>query len=311
MVTEEAYVLLFVAVVLVVVVIGIAVLTLNRIRRQKTRLLGDLKHSPRLDADRAFNRLMMSRREEEIVARQGADTHRARELVAQSQAALDLRQFDRAYELATSAHESLVKARLGPIPGAPLPSAAPPGGSPRAAPPVASTSAAATLGASGPKASSSPPPASIPRGRVEAQFEMRLLDSELEAAQASHPSAPATIAGVDFQAKARTAFDAGQYSEAFRLALKGRRGLGGHVETVAPGPTTRATDAGGAPLDPAAAAESAAGSARCPNCGYPVTDADAFCRGCGTPRVPMTCPKCGTQRAPSDTFCGRCGERFS
>lgn len=311
MVTEQAYVLLFVAVVLVVIVVGIALLTLNRIRRRKTQLLDELKHSPRLDADRAFNRVMMSRREEDIVARQGADTRRAREQIAQAQAALDLRQFDRAYELATSAHESLVKARQGSSPGAPLVSASTTETRPRPLTPNPPGVSPVSPTAASPGRTPAAAAPAIPRGRAEAQFEMKLLDSELDAATASHPGAPATLAGLDFQAKARAAFDAGQFSDAFRLALKGRRGLGGRVETVAPGPASRAPDAGAVPVDADAAAESAAGSARCPNCGYPVTSADAFCRGCGTPRTPMTCPKCGAARAPADTFCGRCGERFS
>jgi hypothetical protein len=300
--TEQVYVLLVVAVVLVVVVVGIALLTLNRIRRRKTQLLDELKHSPRLDADRAFNRVMMTRREEEIVARQGADTHRAREQIALAQSALDLRQFDRAYELATSAHESLVKARQGPIPGAPLPSA----------PPLPASLLPEPVGpGSGSGAAAPSATVGIPRGRVESQFEMRLLDSDLEEARARRPTEPATLAGIEFQTKANAAFDVGDYSEAFRLALKGRRGLGGRVETVAPGPTSRSADTAPGAVDPSAAAESAASSARCPSCGYPVTPSDAFCRGCGTPRTPTVCSRCGAARAASDTFCGRCGERFN
>jgi len=308
--TEQVYALLFVAIVLVVVVVGIALLTLNRIRRRRNQLLDELKHSPRLDADRAFNRVMMSRREEDIVARQGVDTRRARERIAQAQSALDLRQFDRAYEHATAAHEALVKARQGPMPGAPLPSAAPlePSLLPTNARPGPAT--VPTNGGAMSAASPNPPAPGLPRGRVESQFEMRLLDSDLESARATRPTDPGTLAGIDFQTKARSAFDTGDYSEAFRLALKGRRGLGGKVETVAPGPGSR-SEVGPAPVDPSAAAESAAGSARCPSCGYPTSSTDAFCRGCGTPRTPTVCARCGTARAASDTFCGRCGERFS
>ena len=173
------------------------------------------------------------------------------------------------------------------------------------APPLATASAA--VAATSPAAVS----AGIPRGRAESQFQMHLLDSELQSAKSAHPSDPATLAGIDFQAKAQAAFDTGAYPDAFRFALKGRRGLGGHVEAVAPGPATHAAPAVSAPIDPDRAAEVAAGAARCPNCGYPTNPDDAFCRGCGTPRAPSTCPRCGTARTPSDTFCGRCGERFS
>ena len=304
MASEQIYLLLFAAVVLVVVVVALALYTLQRIRRRKQQILGELKHSPRLDSDRAFNRIVMARREADIVGRQGKDVSRAREQIAQAQAQLDLRNFARAYELAQSAHESLVQAYQSATPGAPLPAADPIPS--RASPRSASASLSPPMR---PAAGAAPPPITpIPRGRMEAQFEMRLLEADLARASAERPSDPATLSGVDFQDRARTAFDAGQFAEAFRFALKGRRNLGGKVEAVAPGPGSAA---GGEPLDASAAAESAASASRCAECGYPTTPADAFCRGCGTPRTPSTCPRCGAPRTAADTFCGRCGERFS
>ena len=137
---------------------------------------------------------------------------------------------------------------------------------------------------------------------------MRLLDLDLATAKKNRPSDPGTLAGVDFQSKAQTAYDAGQYTEAFRFALKGRRGLGGNVETVAPGPATRGLTSPVGPLDPAQAAESAASAARCPSCGYPTTPEDVFCRGCGAPRTSSACPRCGTS---TSTVCTRCRVRES
>ena len=312
MATTETYYVLFLAVVLVIVVIGLLLLALQRLRRRKAELLKDLEGRPRANADRAFNRLAMARREADIVAHQGLDVSAARDQIAQSQAALDNRQFDRAYERAQSAHESLVAARQG----RPLPSG-PPARDPPAVP------SRPVLTSSSPSATSVPvaPPAGspgLPRNRVESQFEMRLLAADLETAQRTRPSDPGTLAAVDFQSRARAAFDAEQYTDAFRFALKGRRGLGGNVETVAVGPTSGSArgpvvpgNPDGVPLDPGAAADRAASSARCPNCGYPTSPDDAFCRGCGTPREPSTCPRCGAPRSPADTFCGRCGERFS
>jgi hypothetical protein len=307
--TVQVYYLLFAAVVLGIAVVAVLLLTLKRLKQRKARLLSELAHSPRLDADRAFNRIEMARREAAIVAHQGLDVSRARDQIAEAQSAMDLRHFDRAYELAQSAHETLVQSRLGRSAPPPIATSDPmsPRGSPRSgvSPPLASSSAA------GPTGATPAPVPQLPRGRVEAQFQMHLLASELDAAKARRPTDPATLAGVDFQDKARTAFDAGQYTDALRLALKGRRGLGGHVETVAPTAATRGTDAAAAANDVQAAAESAASATRCPNCGYPTTPSDVFCRGCGTPRTPTACPKCGTARTPTDTFCGRCGERFS
>jgi hypothetical protein len=311
MATEEVYIILFAAVVLVCVFVGLLLLALQRLRRRKAQLISDLKNSPRLNADRAFNRLEMARREVGILGKQGSDVSRARELIAQSQSALDLRQFERSYELAQSAHESLVSSRQG-RPVAPIPAAREP-----MSPRVPVTGAAPSMNPA-PFSLTSPSNSGLPRNRMESQFEMRLLDSDLESAQRTRPSEPATLAALDFRAKARVAFDAGEYTDAFRFALKGRKGIGGHVEVVAPGPASRSggTLAGGldsaeGSLDLGASVERVASAARCPSCGYPTTPEDVFCRGCGTPRAPSACPRCGTPRTPADTFCGRCGERFS
>jgi Double zinc ribbon len=303
--SEGVYVVLFVAVVLVILFVALLLLAIQRLRRRKTQLLDDLKSSPRLNSDRAFNRLEMARREAAVLSRQGVEISRARELIAQSQAALDLRQFERAYERAQSAHEALVAARQGRPLAAATPTREPM--SPRSG----------SMGPDGSSATalpSTPAPTGLPKNRAESQFEMRLLDSDVESAKQSKPSDPATLAATDFQGKAQAAFDSGEYTEALRLALKGRRGLGGKVETVAPGPSSRPL--GGAsspndPQDPGATAERAASATRCSSCGYPTTPDDVFCRGCGSPRAPAACPRCGTPRTPADTFCGRCGERFS
>lgn len=311
MATEQVYLLLFGAVVLVVVFVAVLLLAIRRLRRRKAQLLSDLKNSPRLNSDRAFNRLAMARREADILAQQGTEVSRARELIAQSQSAFDLGQNERSYELAQSAHEALVSARQGrPL----LASAAPaepmtPRSGTRTAPPPEGVSGALSSGS--PLASRPPPSTGLPRNRLESQFEIRMLDAELEVARSSRPSEPATLVGIAFQAQAQAAFAAGQYTEAFRFALKGRRGLGGNIEGVAPGPGSRSPDAVSGPLDPSRTAETAASAVRCPNCGYPTTPDDVFCRGCGSPRSPASCPRCGTPRTPADTFCGRCGERFN
>lgn len=310
MATEQVYLLIFGAVVLTVVFVAVLLLAIQRLRRRKAQLLRDLKNSPRLNADRAYNRLAMARREADILANQGNDVRPARALIAQSQSAFDLGQTERSYELAQSAHESLVSARQGlALPSSPAPEPLSPRTSSRPLP--AASAVAPGAPASEPSTPPVPPATGLPRNRVESQFEMRLLESDLASAQRNRPSEPATRAAIDFQKRAQASFAAGQYTEAFGFALKGRRGLGGNVEAVAPGPNPRAPEAATGPLDPRVAAERAASSSRCPNCGYPTTPDDVFCRGCGTPRAPAACPRCGTPRTPADTFCGRCGERFS
>ncbi len=305
--SEEIYEITVAVIALGLVAVGLGLWTLQRLRRRKEQILRELKHSPRLDADRAFNRIAMARREADIVARQGKDVGRAREQIADAQSALDRHDSARAYELANKAHDSLVDSFRAPTVGAPLLSADPVPSLARSASPVSARPAPTGTASPSPPA----PVAPVPRNRMEAQFELRLLDAEVDEAKGRRPNEPATIAAIDLQTKAHVSFDQGQFADAFRYALKGRRGLGGKVEAIAPSPGTAPGNGGVAPVDPALAAEDAASAARCPSCGYPVTAADQFCRGCGVPRTPTACPKCGTPRAPSDTFCGSCGQRFS
>jgi Double zinc ribbon len=317
---SEVYVLLAVVVILVVIVAAILLLVLGRLKRRRAQLLSELSGPPRLVSDRAFNRLEMARREAAILGRQGADTSRARELIAQSQAALDQRQFARSYELAQSAHEALVHVRTtGTLPssGTVTPAVAPPASSRVAVPrPVAAPSAAAAP--STPVGGGLDAAAPVPRlapNRAESQFQIRLLDGELDDAKAKR-SSPAMLATAGaLRSQAQSSFDHEQYTDALRFALRGRRELGGNVESLAPGPAPPPPAAGdrsnGGSGDPSLVADRTASGARCPQCGYPALADDAFCRGCGLPRTPTTCAKCGAARTPSDTFCGRCGQRFS
>jgi hypothetical protein len=316
---SDFYLLLAAAVVLGVVVIALFLLALQRLKRRRAKLLQDLAASPRQAGDRAYNRLEMARREAAILGRQGVDIARAREQIAQSQAAFDGGNYTRAYELAQSAHESMVHARQTGSVGSATPSTAPP----LAAAPLLTAPLVGGPGRGGsrtpdrdgdPSAGAAPPPRLAPN-RAESQFQMHLLDSDLDAARSSRRSAGTISAVAALRSQAQSAFDSEQYTDALKLALRGRRELGGKVETLAPSPSiVRSEPAGGGDsggLDAAASAERAASGSRCAQCGYPARPDDAFCRGCGLPRVPAVCPKCGASRTPSDTFCGRCGERFS
>ena len=310
MTSGEVYIALFVAVVLGVVVVAVLLVAIGRLKRRRAQLLDELKNAPELIHDRAYNRLAMARREVEILARQGTDVTRAREMIAQSQSAFDLGKFDRSYELAQSAHESLVAARSG----RPLSSTA-------GAQPLSSRASPAPAPGAG--ASSAPPaterPGDLPDpgsrnplvpNQAQAQFELKLLDADLAEAQRTRPAHPATLAAVELRANAQTSWEAGQYTDSFRFALRARRSLGS-VEAVGPSPGTGGSTPSPPALDAADAAERAASSARCPECGNPVNADDAFCRGCGVPRAPSVCPGCGAPRGIRDAFCGRCGRTFS
>lgn len=294
-------ILIAIAAILVVVVVAIFLVVLRRLRAKRDRILNELGAKPALVQDRAFNRLAMARREADILAPTGTDTTRARELIAQSQGAFDTHDFPRSYELAQSAHEALVHAhgRIGPLSAA--------------VPRTPGMVGPAPAGA--PTASSSPPPvapAPLPRNRAESQFQLRLLDQEVVTARRERAKEASTLEAAQLQTQAQASFDRGEFTEAFRLALRARRSLGGKVEALAaPARIGGTSTFPEGPEDPSDAAERAAGANRCSNCGYPALPDDTFCRGCGTPRTASACAACGSPRATSDTFCGRCGAQFT
>jgi hypothetical protein len=298
--SSSLLILIAATVILVVVVVAIFLVIARRLREKRDRILNELGAKPALVQDRAFNRLAMARREVDVLARTGADTSRARELIAQSQGAFDTHDFPRSYELAQSAHEALVHARgrVGPVSGE-IPRT--PGLVAR--PPPASLPAATA-------APAPPPAAPLPRNRAESQFQLRLLDQEVATAQKDRPKQGTTVEAIQLQTQAHAAFDTGEFTEAFRLGLKARRTLGGKVEALAAFPRSAAPSSARLE-DPTVAADRVAGANRCSSCGYPALPDDTFCRGCGSPRTASTCAACGSPRATSDTFCGRCGAQFT
>jgi hypothetical protein len=299
-------------VILAIVLVGLFLWMSRHLRQRKAKILSELADKPELNQDRAFNRLAMARRESEILAGQGVDVRRAQELIAESQGAFDTRQYDRSYRVAQSAHEALVNARTQ-------------GARVAGGPPLASGGPGAlTSSGSGPLPSSSgsPPPSArpsepaIPKNRAESQFQLRVLHDELSAVTGSRAKSP-NVAGAKVLAdQAQTAFDKGDFNEAFRLALRGRRTLGGTLESLAPSPgaglaaARLSANPNGGPPDAIQTADTLASAERCPDCGYPSLAGDEFCRGCGRPRTPVVCPSCGAARVADEAFCGRCGARF-
>ena len=257
----------------------------------------------------------MARTEADLLERQGVDVARARQLIGLAESSFGTRQFDRAFDLAQSAHNTLVAARKAPKTAPPAQPPAPAAPSPAPAP----FRPTVLLPAAGANAVDPPGPtvSKVPKNRAESHFELGLLERDLETAKRERPKQNGTRKGEATRAVAQAAYDRADYTEAFRLALKGRREVGGRVETLAPAGSVRTTggspEAPEAPLTsdtPAQVAETVASAERCPQCGHPTQSSDAFCRGCGTPRVPATCPKCGSARLATDTFCGVCGRRY-
>jgi len=305
---------LVVGLLLTAVLIVAAFYVLGRLRKRRQQQYGGPPVAPEVASDRAFNRLSMARKEADLLERQGVDVAPARTLIGLSESSFGHREFDRAYELAQSAHEALVAARKGLKSGPSLPLVAGPRDSTPSLP-----GSGSPLPAPGGRSGASPPPVpaapKVPKNRVESQFEIRLLEDDL--AKRGRPGKGGNAKAEALRTEAQAAYDRADYTEAFRLALRGRREVGGHVETLAPGPVP-ASEGGlgsGGPLTagsrPGLEAERLAGSERCPQCGHPNLPSDAFCRGCGASRVPAACPQCGATRGAIDTFCGRCGQRFA
>lgn len=303
----EAYALLAVGVVLVVVVIVVVSQSLRRYRLRRLEELRGSGSAPGGGSDRAYNRLALARREADLLAAQGGDVERASQLIALADRSLQTREFDRAYDLAQAAHETLVRARREPRRGHPLATNPAVGAvAPAATPSEGGTAPSAEAGAAG--------ASSVAKNRAEAQFQLRLFDQDLAAASKGGTNRAGVKEARNLYVQAHAAFARADYAEAFRLALRGRRRVGGRVESLAPPPSGPAPPQGAqgtaALGDAAQAAEEVAALDRCPLCGHPTAANDAFCRGCGAARTPSVCPKCGASRQPTDTFCGRCGERY-
>jgi hypothetical protein len=311
--TGEQYALAT-GIVLTAVLLVVAFYAMRHLRRRRERLREKREDDPAVASDRAFNRLAMARTEADLLERQGVDVAQARQLIGLAESSFGTRQFNRAFDLAQSAHNTLVAARKAPKSAPPAQPPAPATPSPAAAP----FRPTVPLPAAGPNDRDLPAPtvSKVPKNRAESHFELGLLERDLETARRERPKQSGTKKGEATRVEAQAAYDRADYTEAFRLALKGRREVGGRVETLAPGPV-RAVDASSkgaeAPLTsdtPAQVAETVAAAERCPQCGHPTQSSDAFCRGCGTPRVPATCPKCGAPRLATDSFCGTCGQKY-
>ncbi len=293
----QAYELLAAGVVGVAFVVFVVVYFL---RSYRMRRLEELKGDPvgRASAgDRAYNRIALARREADLLESQGTEVSRARQLIELANHSLDQRQNDRAYELAQSAHETLVKARREPrLRSAWDPTASPTPEPLASVPPMAPSPAL--------NATPAPSPA-VPKNRVEAQFELRLLEQDL--AQAGSAAAGPNKEARELYVQGHAAFDKGNFADAFRLAIRGRRKVGATVESLggsAAGQPPMVPGAG--PLDPDRTAEATASAGRCAQCGHPLVAGDGYCRGCGAP-TSNPCPKCGSPRRARDTFCGKCG----
>lgn len=287
-----------------------------RLRRRRRILTDELDTSREVRDDRAYNQIQLARAAADRLERAGADVGPVRRRIDEAEAARARRDTETALAVARSAQEALVRLQQEPVAEVPLSAGAVGAAAPRSGSygPSSTASIAPPMGPAGLDLASLPdrsdaadeaPVGRLPKNKAEAHFQLTLLADEIGAADGKGgPSADLTEAKT-FLADARSAYDRADYTEALRLGLKGRRRVGGRLETLAPSAATHPE----ASLEgrPASPTSSAAG-ARCSNCGQPMRPGDRFCRGCGSSNDAARCRNCGQALAADDRFCGACGE---
>ena len=278
----------------------------RRLNARIAALRAQVGDSPEFTDDRSYNLLRIARSEAEVLARQGVDVQAAQEILAEADASLRRRDFDAALSAARRAHELLVRLRERPsVPNRAASTSRSMTSSPDRRDPAATPNAPFADASPGPTASGggdpAPPAPRLAKNRAESHFQIRLLREEIArgAPEASPAGAVAEAQrGAD---EAQRDYDAGEYTEALKVALRSRRKLGAPIESL-PAPTTRI-----APTPAAVPATSPSGTAPCATCGRPLKSSDRFCRACGASRSPTTCPSCSTPLEPGDQYCAGCG----
>jgi len=298
--------LLVAAVVVIAIAGGLLLILRRRLNARLAALRTKLGDPPEFKDDRSYNLLRIARSEAEVLARQGVDVQPAEEILAEADAALRRRDFDGALSDARRAHELLVGLRDRPsIPSRASPPSRSMTTSPAKRDPAPTPNAPFVDAAPGPaSAAGGDPDAPAPRlakNRAESHFQIRLLREEIARGAPEASPAGAVEEAQSGADAAQQAYDAGEYTDALRLALRSRRKLGAPIESL-PAPTTRIP-----PTPAALPASSPMGTEPCPTCGRPLKSSDRFCRGCGTARSPTACPNCSTPLEPGDKFCAGCG----
>jgi hypothetical protein len=291
--------------ILVVVCIAVGVLAWQALRRRRDQLRSEINASHASVEERAFNRIQIGRSAADHLERSGADVSGSRRLLDQASKSYDAGHHDDALALASSAHATLLAQTKSPAPLAPATLSVP---APDTASPADSSPGAPITPTMSPPPTSEPsnegtatPPGRLPKNKAESHFQLRLLDEEIAAGGPAGTTA-STVTGVQaFAREAHASYDRGDFTDALRVALKGRRTLGARLETLPPSSVLPATAAD------APTATAPGGSDRCRKCGQPLRPGDMFCRGCGAAVAATNCARCGDSLEGSDQFCGRCG----
>lgn len=304
------------AIVLIAIVIAFLYYVRQRADRRKQELLGELADSRERVEDRAHNQIRLARHEARLLAAEGTDVSAPDRRLAEAEASLARHDGFHALQIARSVHDGLVQTRQRSLAmggssstfprGGALPSSATHRPGEIAGPPTLSLDAPSD-GLEELEPLGSPPPGAPPKNRLEAQFQLGLVDGELAEADRSRPNEAEVSEAKRIVAQARARQSEGEFTDALRLALKARRTLGGRVESL---PPVRSAPAA-ASTSSAAPAAGADSGRRCRGCGRPVSAADQFCRSCGSPVGALRCPRCASTLGGSDLFCGTCGSPVS
>ena len=295
--------------------------------------------------DAAHNQILTTRAVLKRLESQGEDVTAAKAILKQAQGKLEAGRYAQALQLAREARNSMApRATSAPVTSRVRVPASPrkvekeellyrdiAEGSRGGAKPAAGSPAGASMEETDiPESDGSGNPPSIPelrkgvpKNQLESRFEINVLEESLEkTGEGSFAEARKLLT------LAQRSFDRGDYSDALRLAMRGRKIVGtGTEETISLSPATVVETPPDAPL-PSAARSSAppvvkdvvpepgTGEARpvlmrCSRCGRENPVTNKFCRGCGKPLAEPLCPRCQKPVSPDDAFCGVCGAPIS
>ena len=283
------------------VAMGIAFLYLIHWTRRRSRALSEEPLPSRAELqDRAFNQITIAKAAADRLGRDGVDVSGPRQLIESAEAARRRGDPDTALGLAKSAQATLIRLKDGGIAAAPTGRVADP------LLPDAPAVMPSSWGATATPASVTSPDAAAPRlppNKAESRFQLTLLREDL----GRSPSGGTPSSDVD-EARAladqsQSAFDRGDYTESLRLGLKGRRRLGGRLDTLAPSLATVVE----APGPVSGSGDAPSSEEHCGTCGQPLRSNDKFCRGCGASKEAAHCAACGEPLSSNDRFCGVCG----
>jgi hypothetical protein len=312
---------------------------LHRLHRRRQSLVSETGSTTSVE-DRAFNEVQIARQAARRLKGEGVEVRDATALLDRADALAARGDHREAFEAARTARESLLGAQNRPrrVATTPIPAPltkppSPPDGPDDLLNAVSSVVDSAPVGPArraSVEAPTSETPVSpsrprLPRNQLEARFELTLLEEDVERGRA-RPRDPAAWADAERLAReTRSAYDRRDFTEALRLAMRGRRRIGSRVETVGRelegnGSKEGSVEGNAEPIParlerkpaPARTAIPESEGVPCTSCGRPGREEDRFCRGCGASRSSPPCPACGAARHErDDRFCGDCGAAFA